>query len=175
MQYASPDSAVGAIAGYAVMIVTGVLLFLSEPVKCYGNTSFRYKLLFVLLAGVQRACLPFNTGVPANERVGTRRNPAPRRKAGGTEVISLISWGIVIIAGRTTAYHFLNLCGQILKPFFQWSENLWIGHAIADTTWAFPVIETIHILGLTVMFRGHDPYRFCGSSVWGCGRDLYPR
>ncbi len=41
---------------------------------------------------------------------------------------------------------------QILKPFFQWSENLWIGHAIADTTWAFPVIETIHILALTVMF-----------------------
>jgi hypothetical protein len=41
---------------------------------------------------------------------------------------------------------------QILKPFFQWSENLRIGHAIADTTWAFPVIETIHILALTVMF-----------------------
>jgi len=41
---------------------------------------------------------------------------------------------------------------ELLKPFFQWSETLRVGHAIGDTTWAFPVIETIHILALTVMF-----------------------
>jgi len=41
---------------------------------------------------------------------------------------------------------------ESLKPFFQWSDNLWIGHAIGGTTWAFPLIETIHILALTMMY-----------------------
>ena len=37
-------------------------------------------------------------------------------------------------------------------PFFQWSDNLWVGHAISATTWAFPLIETIHILAMAIMF-----------------------
>jgi len=41
---------------------------------------------------------------------------------------------------------------EALKPFFQWSNNIWVGHAISGTTWAFPLIETIHILALTVMY-----------------------
>src|SRR5690348_14400926 len=41
---------------------------------------------------------------------------------------------------------------QLLRPFFQWSDDLWIGHAIAGTVWAFPVIETIHILAMAIMF-----------------------
>ena len=41
---------------------------------------------------------------------------------------------------------------QSFKPFFEWSDKMWLGRAIADTIWAFPVIETIHILALTMMF-----------------------
>jgi hypothetical protein len=41
---------------------------------------------------------------------------------------------------------------QSLKPFFEWSDKVWLGQAIAGTIWAFPVIETIHILALTMMF-----------------------
>jgi len=39
-----------------------------------------------------------------------------------------------------------------LQPFFERSDKLWIGHAISGTIWAFPLIETIHILALTVMY-----------------------
>jgi hypothetical protein len=45
---------------------------------------------------------------------------------------------------------------QSLLPFFQWSDNLWIGHAIGGTRWAFPLIETIHILALAMNVRGDD-------------------
>jgi hypothetical protein len=41
---------------------------------------------------------------------------------------------------------------QALKPFFVWNDKTWIGQAISGTIWAFPVIETIHILALTMMF-----------------------
>jgi hypothetical protein len=41
---------------------------------------------------------------------------------------------------------------QSFKPFFEWNDKAWLGQAIAGTIWAFPVIETIHILALTMMF-----------------------
>ena len=41
---------------------------------------------------------------------------------------------------------------ESLKPFFEWSDKIWLGQAIANTIWAFPLIETIHILALTIMF-----------------------
>ena len=41
---------------------------------------------------------------------------------------------------------------ESLKPFFEWNDKFWLGQAIAGTVWAFPVIETIHILALTMMF-----------------------
>jgi len=34
----------------AVMLASGILLFLSEAMKCYGNTSFRVKMLFLFSA-----------------------------------------------------------------------------------------------------------------------------
>jgi hypothetical protein len=34
----------------AVMLTSGVLLFLSEAMKCYGNTSFRIKMYFLFFA-----------------------------------------------------------------------------------------------------------------------------
>src|ERR1700677_2574160 len=36
--------------GMAVMLTSGILLFLSEAMKCYGNTSFRIKMLFLFFA-----------------------------------------------------------------------------------------------------------------------------
>ena len=41
---------------------------------------------------------------------------------------------------------------QSFKPFFVWNDKMWLGQAISGTIWAFPVIETIHILALTMMF-----------------------
>jgi hypothetical protein len=34
----------------AVMLVSGILLFLSEAMKCFSNTSFRIKMLFLFFA-----------------------------------------------------------------------------------------------------------------------------
>ena len=36
--------------GLAVMLVSGILLFLSEAMKCFSNTSFRVKMLFLFAA-----------------------------------------------------------------------------------------------------------------------------
>jgi uncharacterized membrane protein YhdT len=35
-----------------------------------------------------------------------------------------------------------------LLPFFVWCEHSWIGQTIQSSVWLFPVIESIHLVGL---------------------------
>ena len=91
-------------AGFLMMIVTGTLLLWSEPVKCYGNLSFRFKVLFLFIAGIN--ILVFHSSKiyrHMNEWEWAENPPRAAKLAGW---VSLISWGIVIIVGRTTAYNF---------------------------------------------------------------------
>lgn len=35
--------------------------------------------------------------------------------------------------------------------FFEWCEATWLGTAVRDSVWAFPVLEAIHLLGLSLL------------------------
>ena len=77
-------------------IVTGILLFLSEAMKCYGNAAFPYKMWF-LLGGI---ILYFLT-----QRKIT--SPSSRMSLGMMKVIAVLSmvlWYGVAIAGRAIAF-----------------------------------------------------------------------
>ena len=39
-------------------------------------------------------------------------------------------------------------------PFFQWHDGCWLGERISGSVWMFPLIETIHILAMAIMFGG---------------------
>jgi uncharacterized protein DUF6644 len=39
----------------------------------------------------------------------------------------------------------------MLFPFFQWCEASFVGQAIRNSLWLFPVIEAVHLLGLAVI------------------------
>src|SRR5579863_5827911 len=83
--------------GAAILtIVSGILLFLSEAMKCYSNAAFPFKMWF-LLGGI---ILYFVT----HHRVSS---PTSRLSAGQMKVIavlSLILWYGVAIAGRAIAF-----------------------------------------------------------------------
>jgi hypothetical protein len=36
-------------------------------------------------------------------------------------------------------------------PFFEWSAKTWLGIFVRDHVWAFPVIETFHLLSLAIL------------------------
>jgi hypothetical protein len=38
-----------------------------------------------------------------------------------------------------------------LLPLFEWCENVGVGQAIRSSTWLFPVVEGVHLLGLCVI------------------------
>lgn len=39
----------------------------------------------------------------------------------------------------------------MLLPFFQWCQDSFLGQAVAQSIWAFPVIEALHLVGLTFL------------------------
>jgi hypothetical protein len=91
-------------AGFLLMITTGTLLLISEPVKCYNSTWFRLKVLFLFLAGLNVLLFHSSKIYRDIHKWEWAINPPRGAKLAGW--ISLLSWAIVIITGRTTAYNF---------------------------------------------------------------------
>jgi hypothetical protein len=43
------------------------------------------------------------------------------------------------------------MLSESFLPFFEWCGRTWLGTTVRDTVWAFPVIETFHLLALAVL------------------------
>jgi hypothetical protein len=84
-------------AAFALQVITGATLFMSEAVKVYTNPAFRLKMLLILLAGLQ--ALLFHRTVYRNVATwdDTGRLPARAKLAG---FVSLLLWLAVVAAGR---------------------------------------------------------------------------
>jgi hypothetical protein len=89
-------------AGFAVMIVTGALLFLAEAEKSYGNLAFRIKVLLLILAGLNP--LIFHSTIYRSVGAWNDALVVPLR-ARATAAASLALWSGIIVAGRAIAYY----------------------------------------------------------------------
>jgi len=80
----------------AVMLASGLLLFLSEAMKCYGNTSFRVKMLFLFFALLFQFTI-YNRVV---------RNEGASAPVGGkiAAAVALCLWFGVGLAGRAIGF-----------------------------------------------------------------------
>ena len=88
-----------AIGGFAVMFVSGSLLILSEPLKCYNTVAFRIKVVLLILAVLN--VLYFHKKVMHDVDQWDRNVPWRAKMVGA---LSLVLWLGVVIAGRWTAY-----------------------------------------------------------------------
>jgi hypothetical protein len=93
------------VAGFVVMIVTGVFLFYGIPLRTYTNIFFRLKVLFLILAGLN--VWYFHSGVylKVAEWGKDLRTPAKARMAG---VFSLVLWALIVVTGRMIAYNWFD-------------------------------------------------------------------
>ncbi len=86
--------------GFAVMFVSGSFMFASEAAKMYSNGAFRFKMLLILLAGLN--ALIFETTAFRNvAQWDDSRTPLGAKLAA---CFSLVAWVGVIAAGRWIAY-----------------------------------------------------------------------
>jgi hypothetical protein len=90
------------IGGFILMVVTGALLFWSEPVKCYKSVYFRIKVVALILAGLN--ALVFHSTIDRTTSQWDNDSPPPLR-ARMAGYLSLTLWAAVIFAGRYTAYN----------------------------------------------------------------------
>src|SRR5262245_36405332 len=92
-----------AFIGFALMFVTGLLLFWAEAITAYRSIHFWIKLALLVLAGVN--ALSFEATAHKN-MAEWDKSPVTPLRARMTGAISLILWTAIIITGRTMAYSF---------------------------------------------------------------------
>jgi hypothetical protein len=80
----------GTFFGFAFMFITGSLLAWAEPVKLYRSPFFRWKLLFLAIAGLNALLYHYTTLTPARARLAA--------------AVSIVCWISVIAAGRAIGY-----------------------------------------------------------------------
>ena len=92
-------------AGFAVMVISGVLTFLNAPVRYYENIFFRIKLVALLLAGLN--VWVFHSGIWLKVSDWDLDAVAPfRARLAG--VLSLVLWACIVVAGRMIAYNWFD-------------------------------------------------------------------
>jgi hypothetical protein len=88
-------------AGFAIQVITGLLLFSSEATKMYGNLGFEIKMLLIVVAGINA----FVFHSIAYQSVGKWDNdPVAPLSARAAGLISILLWFGIVAAGRWIAY-----------------------------------------------------------------------
>jgi hypothetical protein len=106
--------------GFAVMAVTGLLLFYSAPLRYYHNVFFRLKALLLVVAGVN--IWIFHGRIhPSVSEWG--RSAVPPRAARMAGAVSLCVWAVIVVAGRLIAYNWFDCDIQPQPDFINWAAG----------------------------------------------------
>lgn len=105
------------VIGFAVMVITGSLLFYAIPIRTYQSVWFRGKVIFLVLAGIN--VYYFHTRVEQDiaEWDTWIITPAAARRAG---LFSLILWACIIVFGRFIAYNWFDCDIQPQPAIVNW-------------------------------------------------------
>lgn len=106
--------------GFAVMVTTGLLIFYSSPIRYYHNIFFRFKVLLLIVAGLN--VFVFHWGI--HRRVAEwdhdTRLPRAARVAGA---VSLIVWALIVVSGRLIAYNWFDCEIQPQPNLINWAAG----------------------------------------------------
>ncbi|HKV04809.1 MAG TPA: DUF6644 family protein [Candidatus Acidoferrales bacterium] len=87
--------------GFAIMIVSGTLLFCGDPVAFYTTTFFKLKMIMLVLAGANVLVFNATIGRRVSEWDLVSTTPGGAKIAA---VVSLLLWVLIVAAGRGIAY-----------------------------------------------------------------------
>jgi hypothetical protein len=103
------------VFGFALMLVTGGLLFYAKPLLYYHNLWFRLKLIFLAIAVINIFIFHYKVQTDRDQWDTAVKPPS---KARISAMVSILSWVIVITFGRFIAYDWYE-CG---KPLPHWAN-----------------------------------------------------
>lgn len=90
------------LTGFALMFISGILLFWSEAARLYPSYSYRVKFIFIALLGIN-ALLFHSTIYQSVDKWNTDAITPWRARLAGW--IGITFWAVVIFCGRWTAYN----------------------------------------------------------------------
>ncbi|HVY89046.1 MAG TPA: DUF6644 family protein [Hyphomonadaceae bacterium] len=93
------------IAGFVLVVATGVLLFLSNPVHYYHSLFFRAKMVFLVVAAVNIFWFHYRV---QKSQAEWDAMPSPPAKVKLAAAVSLSSWVLVIVFGRLIGLSFFE-------------------------------------------------------------------
>jgi hypothetical protein len=106
--------------GFAVMVMTGALLFYAIPVRSYQSIFFRIKITLLILAGVNAWI--FHATV--HRRVAEwDRDPVAPRRARVAGALSLVLWAFIVVSGRMIAYNWFDCDLQPQPAIVNWAAG----------------------------------------------------
>jgi len=91
--------------GAALMVVSGLLLFASDPVRFFGNIFFRVKAFGLFLALLN--AIAFHLGIE-KRLVDWDTSSITPRAAKFAGAISIGLWAIIVVTGRLVAYNWFS-------------------------------------------------------------------
>lgn len=107
-------------AGFAVMLVTGMLLFYAIPVRNYQNIFFRIKVIMLILAGLNVWIFHTRTERTVAAWDLDAVPPKPARVAA---VVSLVLWAGIVVSGRMIAYNWFDCDIQPQPDVINWAAG----------------------------------------------------
>src|SRR5580658_3512019 len=99
------------IAGFIVLVITGVLLFYAIPIRTFHSLWFRIKLTLLLIGGINIAIFTFKV---ERDKAKWDLGPVPLKSKIAAS-ISLSVWALVIVCGRLIAYNWAD-CDVATSP-----------------------------------------------------------
>ena len=94
-----------AMAGFVVMVISGLLLFYSGPVRASQNIFFQVKMTMIALAGLNAFVFHKTVYRWVAEWDNEAIIPMRARVAG---FLSLVLWSGVVVSGRMQAYNWFD-------------------------------------------------------------------
>jgi len=88
-------------AAFAGAVLTGAMFFSANATTYWFNNEFRFKMLAILLAGVNMAAFHFTT---YRSVAGWDRNATTPRAAKVASALSLLIWIAVVVLGRLIGF-----------------------------------------------------------------------
>ena len=96
------------LVGFCLNLITGSLFLLTEPDQYVYNRSFHFKVLFIMIAGVNASAFYLTSYRRATEAGAPSQAPRIAKVIG---LVSIAMWLGVIIAGRLLTFYRPDPCG----------------------------------------------------------------
>jgi len=105
--------------GFAIMVITGFLLFYAIPVRTTTSIWFRIKVVFIIAAAINALLVRNITKKHSHE---WDNDPVPPKRIRIGAGLSITFWAVVIMTGRMIAYDWWD-CHKDIPYFMYWAAG----------------------------------------------------